>query len=203
MKKRDQYLLPLIDDVFDRLSGSQYFSSLDLASGYWQVPLAPANRGKTAFVTSDGLFQFPRLPFGLSNAPATFSRLMDRVVGSIKWQMCLVYLYDILVFGKTFEEHKERLDLVLGVLEAAHVTLNPSKCIFATHQLFRLGDIVHAEGLRPNPEKIVVLREMRISTPRAVRDFLGLSSYYRWFIPELATHAASLLSLLKKNVRWS
>jgi len=201
--KRDQYPLPLIDDVFDRLAGSRYFSSLDLASGYWQVPVAAKDQEKTAFVTSDGLYEFLRLPFGLSNAPATFSRLMDRVLGCLKWQMCLVYLDDILVFGKTFKEYQERLDLVLAALEEANLTLNPSKCVFATHEIFHLGHIVDAEGLRPNVAKVAALKDMRITNPKSVRAFLGLASYYRRFLPDFAAQAAPLHSLLRKNAPWS
>jgi hypothetical protein len=106
VSKRDVYPLPRIDDVFDRLAGANYFSTLDLANGYWQVPVAERDRQKTAFVTPDGLFEFKRMPFGLANAPATFQRLMDQVLNRHKWTACLVYLDDILVFGKTFEEHQ-------------------------------------------------------------------------------------------------
>ena len=115
--KRDVYPLPRMDDVFDRLAGAKFFSSLDLMSGYWQVPVAEADRSKTAFITPDGLYEFMRLPFGLNNAPSTFQRLMDRVLARLKWQMCLVYLDDVLIFEKTFEEHQKRLECVLIPLE--------------------------------------------------------------------------------------
>ena len=104
--KRDVYPLPRMDDVFDRIAGAKYFSSLDLMSGYWQVPVAEADTYKTAFVTPDGLYEFVRLPFGLNNAPSTFQRLIDRVLARLKWQMCLVYLDDVLVFGKSFRNIK-------------------------------------------------------------------------------------------------
>ncbi len=104
--KRDVYPLPRMDDVFDRIAGAKYFSSLDLMSGYWQVPVAEADTCKTAFVTPDGLYEFVRLPFGLNNAPSTFQRLIDRVLARLKWQMCLVYLDDVLVFGKSFRNIK-------------------------------------------------------------------------------------------------
>ena len=104
--KRDVYPLPRMDDVFDRITGAKYFSSLDLMSGYWQVPVAEADTSKTAFVTPDGLYKFVRLPFGLNNAPSTFQRLIDRVLARLKWQMCLVYLDDVLVFGKSFRNIK-------------------------------------------------------------------------------------------------
>ncbi|KZR99520.1 Uncharacterized protein APZ42_004580 [Daphnia magna] len=121
--KRDVYPLPRIDDVLDRLAIAQFFSCLDLASGYWQVLVAVEDREKTAFVTPNGLYQFSCLPLGLNCAPATFQRLMDKVLACLKWHMCLVYLDDVLVFGKTYEEHLARLELVLTALEQANLTL--------------------------------------------------------------------------------
>lgn len=114
--RRDMYPLPRVDDVLDRLAGAKYFTCFDLKSGYWQVPVAPKDRHKTAFVTSDGLFEFNAMPFELANAPPTFQRLMDSVLGPLKWTACMVYLDDILVFGKTFEEHMNNLSLVLTAL---------------------------------------------------------------------------------------
>ncbi len=99
------YPLPRVDDVLDRLAGAKYFTCLDLKSGHWQVLVAAKDSHKTAFVTSDGLLEFNAMPFGLANAPPTFQRLMDSVLGLLKWTTCMVYLDDILVFGKTFEEH--------------------------------------------------------------------------------------------------
>ncbi|KZS07209.1 Uncharacterized protein APZ42_029116 [Daphnia magna] len=151
--KRDVYPLPRMDDVFDRIAGAKFFSSKDLMSGYWQVLVAEADTSKTAFVTPDGLYEFVRWPFGLNNAPSTFQRLMDRMLGRLKWQMCLVYLDDVLVFGKSFEEHQERLNCVLEALEKAGLTLNVSKCIFATNVIFHLGHIINENGLRPDPAK--------------------------------------------------
>ncbi|KZS16535.1 Histone-lysine N-methyltransferase NSD2-like protein [Daphnia magna] len=134
---RDVYPLPLIDDVLDRLSGTKFFSSFDLASGYWQVPVAEKDQCKTAFITPDGLYEFCHLPFGLNNGPAIFQRLMDKVLSRLKWHMCFVYLDDVLVFGKNFQEHQERLELVLMALEKASLTLNVEKSVFATSRAFR------------------------------------------------------------------
>ena len=201
--KRDVYPLPRMDDVFDRLAGAKFFSSLDLKSGYWQVPVAEADRSKTAFITPDGLYEFLRLPFGLNNAPSTFQRLMDRVLARLKWQMCLVYLDDVLVFGKTFEEHQKRLECVLIALEKAGLTLNVSKCIFATNRIFHLGHIIDEKGIRPDPEKISALVNFKIKNVKSLRGFLGLASFYRRFVPEFAAIAHPLHSLLKKNSTWS
>ena len=201
--KRDVYPLPRMDDVFDRLAGAKFFSSLDLMSGYWQVPVAEADRSKTAFITPDGLYEFMRLPFGLNNAPSTFQRLMDRVLARLKWQMCLVYLDDVLVFGKTFEEHQKRLECVLIALEKAGLTLNVSKCIFATNRIFHLGHIIDENGIRPDPEKISALVNFKVKNVKSLRGFLGLASFYRRFVPEFAAIAHPLHVLLKKNSTWS
>ncbi|XP_045025111.1 uncharacterized protein LOC123469829 [Daphnia magna] len=162
--KRDVYPLPRLDDVFDRLAGAKYFSSLDLMSGYWQVPVASADTCKTAFVTPDGLYEFLRLPFGLNNAPSTFQRLMDRVLARLKWQMCLVYLDDV---------------------------------------IFHLGHTIDEYGIQPDPGKIRALVNFKINNVKTLRAFLGLASFYRRFVPDFATVAHPLHSLLKKNSVWS
>ncbi|PIK34112.1 Retrovirus-related Pol polyprotein from transposon [Apostichopus japonicus] len=102
--EKDSYPLPRIDDTLDTLSGAKWFSTLDLASGYWQVEVQERDRPKTAFVTGSGLFQFKVLPFGLCNAPATFERLMERVLKGLQWQTCLLYLDDVIVYGDSFEK---------------------------------------------------------------------------------------------------
>jgi hypothetical protein len=201
--KRDVYPLPRLDDVFDRLAGAKYFSSLDLMSGYWQVPVASADTCKTAFVTPDGLYEFVRLPFGLNNAPSTFQRLMDRVLARLKWQMCLVYLDDVLIFGRTFDEHQKRLECVLMALVEAGLTLNVSKCIFATNRIFHLGHTIDEYGIRPDSEKISALVNFKINNVKTLRAFLGLASFYRRFVPDFATIAHPLHKLLKKNSVWS
>jgi hypothetical protein len=188
-----------MDDVFDRITGAKYFSSLDLMSGYWQVPVAEADTSKAAFVTPDGLYKFVRLPFGLNNAPSTFQRLLDRVLARLKLQMCLVYLDDVLVFGKSFEEHQERLDCALKAPEKAGLTLNVSKCIFATNIIFHLSHIIDEKGIRPDPAKISSLVNFKVNNIKSLRAFLGLASFYRRFVPEFASLAHPLHGLLKKN----
>ena len=103
---KDAYPIPRIDDTLDTLSGSQWFSTVDLLSGYWQVEVAEEDKPKTAFTTHEGLYEFNVMPFGLCNAPATFQRLMDLVLAGVQWSQCLVYLDDVIIIGRDFEEHK-------------------------------------------------------------------------------------------------
>ncbi|KZR98480.1 Uncharacterized protein APZ42_006084, partial [Daphnia magna] len=122
-------------------------------------------------------------------APATFQRLMDKVLAGLKWHMCLVYLDDVLVFGKTFEEHLARLELVLTALEQANLTLNVNKCVFGSTMVSHLGHVVDAEGIRPESEKVRALTTMPVTNLKSLRGFLGLASYYRRFIPDFAALA--------------
>ena len=128
MTRKDAYPLPRIDDTLDSLGGAKYFTTLDLQSGYWQVDVDPRSRDKTAFSTPFGLYQFKRMPFGLTNAPATFQRLMEVVLRGLSPLICLVYLDDIIIFSRTFDEHVESLRLVLECLRAAGLKLKPKKC---------------------------------------------------------------------------
>ncbi|EZG42668.1 reverse transcriptase family protein [Gregarina niphandrodes] len=109
----DKYPLPRIDDMLSALSGARYFSSLDAASGYWQVPVEASAIPKTAFICTEGLFEFVAMLFGLHNAAATYQRMMQQILGDLLWKCCLVYIDDILVFGSTFEEHNRNLREVL------------------------------------------------------------------------------------------
>ncbi len=112
IKRKDTYPLPRIDDTLDALRGSQYFSTLDLYSGYWQVKMDPKDIDKTAFVTCQGLFRFMVMPFGLCNAPATFERLMELILNDLNWKICLIYLDDVIVYGGNFYEALDRLKQV-------------------------------------------------------------------------------------------
>ncbi len=156
--KKDVYPLPRIDDALDAMYESTIFSTLDLASGYWQVEMDPEDREKTAFISEQGLFEFNVMPFGLCNAPATFQRLMDAVLAGLKWTCCLVYLDDIIIFSKTFDEHLEHLAQVLGRIQEAGLMLKTSKCYFARDRIPYLGHIVSAEGIEPDPSKIKAVK---------------------------------------------
>ncbi|KAL5516720.1 hypothetical protein EMCRGX_G002126 [Ephydatia muelleri] len=206
MVNKDAYPLPRVDDTLDTLGGSKFFTTLDLASGYWQVEVATEDRPKTAFVTPEGLFQFKIMPFGLCNAPATFQRLMDRVLGGLKWSSCLVYFDDIIVIGSTFSEHLKHLAAVLTHLRQSGLKLNPTKCKLCQQQVTFLGHIVSTQGISTDPEKVEVIAKW--PTPQSKRDvqqFLGLANYYRRFIKDFGVIAKPLNRLTEKNTtfEWS
>jgi hypothetical protein len=151
--RKDAYPLPRIDATLDTLHGSWWFSTLDLLSGYWQVEVAESDRPKTAFCTTEGLFQFRVMPFGLCNAPATFQRLMDLVLAGLQWGECLVYLDDVIVLGRTFQEHLCNLRSVLQRLLDSGLRLRPSKCSFFRDQVPYLGHIISRDGVATDPAK--------------------------------------------------
>ena len=203
--RKDLYPLPRMDDVLERLGGAKVFTTLDLANGYWQVPIAERDQPKTAFVTPDVLYEFRRMPFGLCNAPVTFQRLVDRALAGLNWTACLVYLDDILVYGRNLPEHNMRLRLVLQALGEAGLTLNVKKCLFAADSVKYLGHLVTAEGLSPNPEKVQDIVNFPIpKTISQLRGFLGLASFYRRFVPSFANISRPLVNLLKKgaDLEW-
>ena len=166
--RKDAYPLPRVDDTLDTLGGSKFFTTLDLASGYWQVEVATEDRPKRAFVIPEGLFQFKVMLFGLCNALATFQRLMDRVLGGLKWSSCLVYFDDIIVIGSTFSEHLKHLAAVLNHLRQSGLKLNPTKCKLCQQQVMLLRHIVSTQGISTDPEKVKVIAKW--PTPQSKRD---------------------------------
>ena len=195
---KDVYPLPRIDDTLDALHGARYFTCLDLKSGYWQFPIAVADRPKLAFTVPRGHFQFRVMPFGLSNAPAAFQRVMDRILMKFKWKFCLVYLDDIIIFSRTWEEHIEHCREVFTELERYQLTLQIDKCKFGQMEVHFLGHVVTNGTIKPDPDKIRAIEAFAV--PRNVTDvqrFLGLANFYRKFIPDFAQTAVPLYQLLR------
>ena len=129
--KKDNYALPRIDEVLDSLSGNKLFSVLDMKSGYHQIPIAEEHKERTAFTVGTlGFFEYKRMPMGLTNAPATYQRLMEECLGDLHLRTCRIYLDDIIIFAKSFEEHQQQLEMVLQRLQECGIKLFPSKCAF-------------------------------------------------------------------------
>ncbi len=198
IKKR--YPMPRIDDLFDRLQGAKYFSSLDLMSGCHQIKIKETDIPKTAFNTHMGHYEFMVLPFGLTNAPATFQNLMNEVIPPELHDFCLVYLDDILIFSKSKEEHEEHIRKVLDILRKHKLIAKLNKCSFYKEVIKWLGHIISAEGVAVDARKTQAVQDWPV--PGSVKDlqkFLGLANYFRKFMQSYSKLAAPLTSMMRKD----
>ena len=196
--------LPYLEQITESLHGARFLTTLDLQSGYHQLEVAEEDQHKTAFITPFGCFEFLRLPFGLSNSPATFVAALDIVLAGLQYVDCIAYLDDIIIFAKTFEEHMQKLERVLQRLAEYGLKLKPSKCQFMRKEVQFLGHIISPKGLSPvstNTEKIRNYPEPK--NVKHVRQFLGLVGYYRKFIVDFAKKASPLFNLVKKDTKFT
>jgi len=201
--RRDAYPLSHIDECLDALSRSRYFSAFDLRSNYHQVPMDMKHADKTTFIVRTGTYRFRRVPFGLCNAGSTFQRVMDLALNRLNFYMCLVYLDDIIVYSKTVEEHLVQLKKLFDRLRPANLKLKLSKCHLLRAEIKFLGHIVSAEGFSTDPSKIEAVQEWPVpKNVHEVRSFLGLTSYYRRFVPTFAEIASPLHALTMKNKKF-
>jgi hypothetical protein len=200
---KNKYPLPHVDELFDRLQGSKYFSKIDLRSGYHQIRIDPSDVSKTAFRTRYGHYEFLVLPFGLTNAPATFMHLMHQTFRDQLDNFVIVFLDDILIFSKSLEEHKDHVSKVLEILRREKLYAKVSKCeLFKTEVEF-LGHYVGRNGLRMMEDKVKAVIDWPIPTkPTEVRSFLGTIGYYRKFIKNFSSIAAPLTDLTKDTVKF-
>ena len=183
----------------DCLDGAVWFSTLDLKSGYWQIELEEEAKPLTAFTMGPlGFWECEHMPFGLTNTPATFQRLMESCLGGLHVNWCIIYLDDIIVFSWIPEEHVHRLKAVFNKLRAAGLKLKPSKCDLFRKEIKYLGHVVSNEQVSTDPDKIKSVTEWpQPTTVTEVRSFLGFVSYYRWFIPNFSKVAKPLNKLLQ------
>ena len=201
----DSYPLPSIEELLIKVSSSSYFSCLDLKSGYHQVCLDPATKHKTAFTIGDRLYEYNRMPFGLKNAPARFSRLMTSVLSNLINVSVLVYLDDLIIIGNTIEQHIENLVKVLDILSKFNLKIKICKCSFFHQEVPFLGHIVSKEGISPVFDKVEVIRNFPLPcTPKDVNPFLGLVGYYQKFIKNFARISRPFNSLRKMDCfQWN
>ena len=195
---KDAYALPRIDETLDYLAGSRWFSALDLKSGYWQVELDEESKPLTAFTAGPlGFYECKRMPFGATNAPATFQQMMEMCLGDLHLNWCLIYLDDIIVFAKTQQEAITRLGTVFQKLREAGLKLQPLKCELFKTSLLYLGHIVSEDGIRIDPKKVEAIHQWPVPvTVTDVRSFLGLTNYYRRFLKGYAKVARPLNILI-------
>ena len=195
--------MPLVSETLDALRGTNYFSTLDFKSGYWQISMHPSSREKTAFATHNGLYEFLVMPFALTNSGASFQRLMGHILRGLEYRFALIYIDDIIIFSKSVEEHLSHLEEVFKRLREANVKLNPKKCSFVKPIVKYLGHVVTPDGISPDSDKVRVVQDFPTPTNlKQLRTFLGLANYYRRFIRGFSHIARPLNALTKKGVKF-
>jgi len=196
----DSFPIPVVSEILDALGKSKYFSTIDSASGFLQVPVKLEDEAKTAFSTRDGHFQYTRMPFGMKGAPATFQRLMTTILSGIQGIKFLVYLDDVVVFGEDLRMHNDRLIEVFSRMRKYNMKLQPDKCEFLRKEVSYLGHVIGLTGVRPDEKRIEAAKDYpKRKTTREFKGFLDLPAYYHRFIPNFSKIAKPLTELLKKD----
>jgi hypothetical protein len=205
--EKENYPLPDINQSLESLGGNLYYSSLDLTQSFMQVPIHKADRHKMSFVTPSGQYQLKRMSFGGKNNPSLFARLMTSVLHGYCYKICLLYLDDIIVMGKTYEENIARLDLILTRLQAANLKIKPAKCNLFQKELNFLGHHISSSGISTSKSKVEkIVSWATPMSPEHVKSFLGLAAYYRRFIKGFAEIAAPLYKMTtvnKQDFMWN
>src|SRR4051794_30064341 len=199
--KIDRYPLPRIDELLESFRTANWFTTLDLASGYWQVEMREEDKEKTAFISHKGLYEFNVMPFGLCNAPSTFQRLMNYILQKFLGKFVAVYLDDIIIYSTTFEQHIDHIHQVFQALRNATLKIKLKKCYFCFPNITFLGHVVGRNGIAPDPAKVEKIKNFpRPTTLKELRGALGLFSYYRKFVRDFSKIAKPMLNLLKQDV---
>jgi transposase InsO family protein len=200
---KDSYPLPNMEETIKQLGGSSYFSKMDLKSGYFQLPINGQDKSKTAFITSRGLWEFNVLPQGLKNSPPSFQRILNNLLANGRWEFCLIYLDDIIIFSKSFNEHCEHLNNVLSVLNQANFQLNTPKCSFAMEEIDYLGHTINADGFKPLNNNIdAIIKVPNPRTAKQVHSFLQMPNFYRKFIHNFTELTRPLRPFQKNNMKF-
>ena len=200
--RKDVYPLPLMSECIDALDGNLWFSKLDANSAYWQVPLDPSTKQKTAFRTRLGLFEFNRLPFGLCNAPSTFARVMELTLKGMHWKSVLVFIDDICVLGRSEQDHLNNLREVFSRFRQYGLKLKPSKCLLFQKEVEFLGRLVRTDGVTLTDHSISTIMEWKTpSSVKEVQQFIGLANYHRSFFKNFSLVAEPLNKLLKSKAK--
>lgn len=201
-----QYPLPKIEECLNTLSGSSFYCTMDLCQGYHQVEVHPRDRDKVSIITRKGQFRYRVMPFGLSNSPSSFEHLMEVVLRNLQWEKCVVYLDDVVCFGKDFDSTLQNLQEVLQRFRQANLVLKPSKCKFMVKSVAYLGHIISERGIEADGSKIEAVKTWsRPENVKEVRSFTGFCSYYRRHLKDFSEVAAPLFALTRKRVKfdWS
>ena len=199
---KDSYPLPRIEETFHALTGAKFFSSLDLASGYHQIAMNPEDQQKTAFTTPFGLFEYTRMPMGLSGAPATFQRLMNGIMSEMLFNFVLVYLDDLLIFSQTFDDHLVHLEKVLERINETGLKLNLEKCQLLQEKVSYLGHTISAEGVGCQDEKTEAVAKWPVpGTTKELRTWLGFTGFYRRFVKDYSRICKPLHELVNKHCK--
>ena len=194
----DAYPIPRISDILEKIGHSKYLSRFDLTKGYWQVPLSEDTKEKSAFITPYGLYEFNVMPFGMKTSPATFIRLMEKVLKGVNHVVS--YFDDIVVYSDTWEEHLNHVEIVIKKIMDAKLTIRPSKCKLAADQIVCLGHVVGNGVIQPDPTKIRAMSEYPLPvTKKGMKSFLGLTGYYRQYIQNYAAISSALTDMLRKD----
>ena len=204
--KPDGFPLPRIQDCLDAVAGSSLFSTMDLTSGYFQIPVKREDIPKTACVCKYGHFEMTRMPFGLNNAASTFQRTMELALQGLQWVTCLIYIDDVIVFGKDFDQHMQRLEEVLDRIKKAGLKLKASKSYLLQKEVIFLGHVVSGEGIKPSPTNVTKVVDWPTpKTAKQVKQFVAMASYYRRYVRNFASTARPMVDLTKKGKKflWS
>ncbi len=204
--KSNAYTIPRIDDILDQMDGAIWFTTMDLASAFWQIKMKESDKEKTAFICREGLFQFRVMPFGLKNSPSTFQTMIVKALGELNWKNATAYLDDIVIFSKSIDDHLLHIEQVLMKMKIHKLSIKLKKCEFFAVEVNFLGHIIGRDGIKVQPLKVDVINKFpKPKTPRDVKSFLGMVNFYRKHIPNCSRIQIPLNKLTRLNhtFKWN